>query len=99
LKYGKDVGKYRAEAQRRLEEHAVLAEDLSAEVIRTSSGDVAKTLVEIVHERHITQLVLGQPARSRWEEIIRGSIINRLLRLGTNIDIHLVSRSRVPSAE
>jgi two-component system sensor histidine kinase KdpD len=36
----------------------------------------------------------GQPARSRWEEVIRGSIINRLLRLGTNIDIHLVSRRR-----
>jgi two-component system sensor histidine kinase KdpD len=94
LKCGKDAGKYRAEAQRRLEEHAVLAEDLGAEVIRTSSGDIAKTLVEIVHERHITQLVLGQPARSRWEEIIRGSIVNRLLRLGTNIDIHLVSRRR-----
>jgi len=94
LKYGKDAPKQREAAQRRLEEHAVLAEDLGAEVIRTSSRDIAKKLVEIAHERQVTQLVLGQPARSHWEELIRGSIINRLLRLSTDIDIHLVPRSR-----
>jgi two-component system, OmpR family, sensor histidine kinase KdpD len=77
----------------RIEEHAILAEDLGAEVIRTSSHDIAKTLVEIAHERQVTQLVLGQPARSHWEELLRGSIINRLLRLSTDIDIHLVPRS------
>src|SRR6266516_686484 len=94
LKYGKDAPKQREAAQRRLEEHAVLAEDLGAEVIRTSSRDIAKKLVEIAHERQVTQLVLGQPARSHWEELIRGSIINRLLRLSTDIDIHLVPRNR-----
>lgn len=90
LKYGKEAGKHRAEAQRHLEEHAVFAEDLGAEVIRIRSRDIAKALVEIAHERHITQLVLGQPARSRWEEILHGSIINRVLRLSSDIDIHLV---------
>ena len=78
---------------RRLEEHALLAEDLGAEVIRTSSSDIAMKMVEVARERQITQIVLGQPARSRWEEFIRGSIINRLLRLSTDIDIHLVPRS------
>ena len=62
-------------------------------MIRTSSRDIAKTLVEIAHERQVTQLVLGQPARSHWEELLRGSIINRLLRMSTEIDIHLVPRS------
>ncbi len=94
LKYGSEVNKYREAAQRRLEEHALLAEDLGAEVIRTSSRDIAKTLVEIANERQVTQLVLGQPARSRWEEILRGSIINRVLRMSSDIDIHLVPRSR-----
>ena len=93
LKYGREAKKYREAAQHRLEEHALLAEDLGAEVIRTKSSDIAKTLVQIARERQVTQLVLGQPARSRWEEIIRGSIINRVLRLSTDIDIHLVPRS------
>jgi two-component system sensor histidine kinase KdpD len=94
LKYGRTTKKYQETAQRMLEEHALLAEDLGAEVIRTKSGDIARTLVEIARERQVTQLVLGQPARSHWEELLRGSIINRLLRLSTNIDIHLVPRVR-----
>ena len=94
LKYGGEAQQHREAAQRRLEEHAVFAEDLGAEIIRTSSRDIARTLVEVAHERQVTQLVLGQPARSHWEELLRGSIINRLLRLSTDIDIHLVPRSR-----
>ena len=94
LRYRGDAKRYREAALQRLEEHATLAEDLGAEVIRTSSPDIAKKLVEIARERHVTQIVLGQPARSHWEELLRGSIINRLLRMSTDIDIHLVPRSR-----
>ena len=94
LKYRGEAKKYREAAQRRLEEHAVLAEDLGAEVIRTKSRDIAKTLVEIAKQHQVTQIVLGQPARSRWEELIRGSIINRVLRLSPEIDIHLVPQER-----
>jgi two-component system, OmpR family, sensor histidine kinase KdpD len=93
LKYRGEAKQHWEEAQRRVEENAMLAEDLGAEVIRTSSRDIPKTIVEIAHERQVTQIVLGQPARSHWEELLRGSIINRLLRLSTDIDIHLVPRS------
>ncbi len=92
LKYGRGMRKRREEAQKRLEEHSVLAEDLGAEVIRMKSRDIARSLVEIAHQRQITQIVLGQPARSRWEELLRGSVINRLLRLSSGVDIHLVPR-------
>lgn len=93
LKYGTDAPKQREAALLRLEEHAVLAEDLGAEVIRTKSHDIAKTLVEIAREHQVTQIVLGQPARTWWEELLRGSIVNRLLRLSSEIDIHIVPRS------
>lgn len=93
LKYGTDAPKQREAALLRLEEHAVLAEDLGAEVIRTKSYDIAKTLVEIAREHQVTQIVLGQPARTWWEELLRGSIVNRLLRLSSEIDIHIVPRS------
>ncbi len=94
LKYGKDAGRQREHSLRRLEEHAVFAEDLGAEVIRVKGHDIARTLVEVVKERQVTQIVLGQPARSRWEEILRGSMINRLLRLNVGVDIHLVPHDR-----
>src|SRR5579884_855052 len=93
LRYGKNAPKQWEKAQRSLEEHILLAEDLGAEVIRTKSRDIARTLVEIAREYHITQIVLGQPSRSHWEELLRGSIINRILRLNTEIDIHLDRKS------
>src|SRR5207237_5821546 len=93
LKHGRNIKRYQEQALQRLEEHAMLAEDLGAEVIRTSSRDIAAKLIEIAKERQVTQIVLGQPARSRWEEILRGSITNRLLRLSVDIDIHLVPLS------
>ena len=94
LKYGRDAGRQRERSLRRLEEHAVFAEDLGAEVIRAKGHNIARTLVEIVKERQVTQIVLGQPSRSRWEEILRGSMINRLLRLDVGVAIHLVPRNR-----
>jgi two-component system sensor histidine kinase KdpD len=94
LKHQSDAPRQRELALRRIEEHTLLAEDLGAEVIRLKSRDIAKTLVQVAKERQVTQLVLGQPARSWWEEILRGSIVNRLLRLSSNIDIHLVPREK-----
>lgn len=92
LKFGSDASRQYELALRRIEDHARLAEDLGAEVVRMSSRDIAKTLVQVAKEHQVTQIVLGQPARSWWEEILRGSIVNRLLRLSTAMDIHLVPR-------
>lgn len=90
LKYGHRARQHREEDQRQLEEHATLAEDLGAEIIRSKSPDTARALVQIAREHQVTQIVLGQPTRPRWEEVIRSSMINRLLRLSTAINIHLV---------
>ncbi|GAC1666052.1 MAG: hypothetical protein PVS3B1_01930 [Ktedonobacteraceae bacterium] len=92
LKFGTDTARYQEEAARMLEEHAQLAEDLGAQVIRTHSKDIARTLVRIAREHQVTQIVLGQPARSWWEEFLRGSTVNRLLRFSTEMDIHIVPR-------
>ena len=90
LKYGSRARQHWEEDQRSLEEHVLLAEDLGAEMVRLTSSDIAHALVQLAKERQVTQIVLGQPARPRWEEFIRSSMINRLLRLNTEIHIHLV---------
>lgn len=55
---------------------------------------VAKVIAEIAREKHVTQLILGQTAQSRWKEITKGSIINVLLNEIPFVDIHIVSVSR-----
>lgn len=66
------------------------AEDLGAMTVQVSGNDIARILITEAPARHITQLVLGLPARSRWEERLSGSVINRILRLNTEMRIHLV---------
>lgn len=55
---------------------------------------VTKVIAEIAREKHITQIILGQTAQSRWEQIARGSVINSLLREIPFIDLHIVSVAR-----
>ncbi|MGY3714339.1 universal stress protein [Sutcliffiella cohnii] len=54
----------------------------------------AKVIGEVAREKHITQIVLGQTAQSRWEQIAKGSIINTLIREIPFIDLHIVSVAR-----
>ncbi|MFN2745163.1 KdpD-like non-kinase potassium sensor [Bacillus sp. z60-18] len=56
---------------------------------------VSETITEIAKKKSITQIVLGQSARSRWEEITKGSIVNSIMRHTDGIDIHIVSDEKV----
>lgn len=40
---------------------------------------------------NVTRIILGQSKRTRWEEIIHGSIVNRILRITKNIDVFVVA--------
>src|SRR5262249_19814661 len=85
------------EGERALKEHLRLAEDLGAEVVQVEGRDVAAELARVAHERHVTQIVIGQPARGRWAELLGGgSVVNRLLRLPTGADIHVVPMRSTP---
>jgi len=54
----------------------------------------SKVIVEVAKRHFITQILLGQSARTRWEEIKKGSIVNEIMRGTTNIDIHIVADSK-----
>lgn len=55
---------------------------------------VAKVIGEFAKEKNITQVILGQTAQSRWEEITKGSFINVLLNEIPFVDLHIISVSR-----
>lgn len=67
-----------------------LAADLGAEVLHVSGVDIADVLARTAREQHITQIVIGQPTRSRWQEFWRPSVVNRLLRHPLGAAIHIV---------
>ncbi len=67
------------EAFSRLEEYQRMARDLGARVITLKDKNVADALIEFARKENISHVVFGQSARSRWDVLLRGSIINRFL--------------------
>lgn len=55
---------------------------------------IAKVIGEVAKKMNITQIIIGQTAQSRWEEITKGSFINVLLNEIPFVDLHIVSVSR-----
>lgn len=62
-----------------LEDNTALAESLGAKVIRLKGRKVADALIEFARRNGITHVIFGQTARSRWDILLNGSIINRFL--------------------
>jgi len=63
----------------RLEEYQRMARDLGARVVTLKDKHVADALIEFARKENISHVVFGQSARSRWDILLRGSIINRFL--------------------
>jgi len=74
-----------------------LAKELNVEeyiIKEKENRPVTKVIAEVARQKHITQIILGQTAQSRWEEITKGSVINILLKEIPFIDLHIISVSR-----
>ncbi|HXC02928.1 MAG TPA: sensor histidine kinase KdpD [Opitutaceae bacterium] len=79
------------EGQRLLDQNLALARELGAEVVVTHDEDMAAALVRVARVHNATQIVVGKPRGNRWRDWLRGgSLVDRLARLGGEIDIYMV---------
>src|SRR5215510_10707274 len=62
-----------------LVENTRFAEELGAQVVKLKGKRVADALIEFARREGITHVVFGQSARSRWDILVHGSVINRFL--------------------
>jgi two-component system, OmpR family, sensor histidine kinase KdpD len=81
-----------------LEEHRSLLTELGGTYHEIVGDDIGKALIEFARAENATQLVLGASRRSRWVELTRGSVINRVIRDSGSIDVHVIS-SEEPERE
>lgn len=59
--------------------------------LRVTSTDVAQAIADTAHKYHITQVVLGQSQKSRWELFWRGSLVQKLVRYLKEVDLHVIA--------
>lgn len=77
-------------------EWKMLAQQFNAKLIfeEKQNRKPAKVIIDVANKYKVTQILLGQSARTRWEEIRKGSIVNMIMRETSNIDIHIVADGR-----
>lgn len=61
------------------------------EEIPLHQDTAADQIVQYATDHNVTRIVMGQSKRTRWEEIVYGSIINKILRKTKNIDVFIVA--------
>ena len=82
-----------SEAERdRLAETMRLAERLGGEAITLPSGArrIADDVLGFARRQNVTHIVIGKSTRSRWFEIVNGSVVHDLVRRAGNIGVHVV---------
>ena len=62
-----------------LESHFRLAKQLGAEVVTLTGKSIPKELARFAAEKYITQIIIGHSTRTKWQTILRGSTITKLL--------------------
>ena len=75
----------------RVQRFLALAEELGAKVASTTGESVAEAVLSFSHEHNITKIIAGKPFRPRWFEMLRGSVIDQIIRSSGSIDVYVVS--------
>src|SRR6201997_4068 len=74
-----------------------LAEALGGEAVTLPAGDrgIAEDVVRYAQANNVTQIVIGKSARSRWFEMVPGSVVHDLVRRSGNISVHVIAGDTV----
>ncbi len=75
----------------RLDAHLRLVEALGGNVVRLAGTQVSVALLEYARKNNVTRVVIGKPTHSRFRDLIRGSVLDEVVRGSGDIDVHVVS--------
>jgi two-component system, OmpR family, sensor histidine kinase KdpD len=70
-----------------------LAQALGGEPVTVPGGDhrIADDVIGYAHANNITQIIIGKSTRTRWFEILHGSVVHDLVRRAGNISVHVIA--------
>jgi two-component system sensor histidine kinase KdpD len=81
--------------QVRLQRNLALARELGGEVVTSADRDPAQALLRLARQHNVTQIVIGKPEQTRFQELLRGgSLVDRLVRASGDIDVYVVRGDR-----
>ncbi len=54
-------------------------------------GRMADDVMDFAHSNNVTQIVIGKSGRTRWFELLNGSVVHDLVRCSGNISVHVIA--------
>jgi two-component system sensor histidine kinase KdpD len=85
-----EPGRIKPEDHVALTDNIRFAQQLGAKVVKLKGSRIADVLVEFAKREGITHVIFGQSARSRWDLLLHGSIVDRFLRDVRNATVQIV---------
>jgi two-component system sensor histidine kinase KdpD len=89
-----EPGRIKREDQIALQDNIRFAGHLGATVVKLNGAAVADLLIDYARRERITHVIFGQSARSRWDLLLHGSIVDRFLREMPNATVQIVPVDR-----
>jgi two-component system sensor histidine kinase KdpD len=85
------------EKRDRIARNLRLAEELGAKTLTLPGQSVAETIINYARQHNVTKVIVGKPLRPRWDELLRGSVVDRLARQSGSIDVYIISGEPSPA--
>ncbi|WP_341527885.1 universal stress protein [Nostoc sp. UHCC 0302] len=76
-----------------------LCKEFEGTFLRVTSNNVANAIAQVAEKYRITQIVIGESQRSRWQILLKGSLTQKLVRLLKNIDLHIIASEKIASSK
>lgn len=76
-----------------------LCKEFGGNFIRVRDSNALKAIIDTAKGYRITQIVMGESQKSRWQILFKGSLTQRILRLLKNVDIHIIATSNTKDSE
>lgn len=67
-----------------------LCRQFGGEFLRVKNTDIAAAIADTAKKYHVTQVVIGQSRKSRWELLWHGSLVQKLVRYLKDVDLHVI---------
>src|SRR6201991_4649123 len=85
------------EQRDRLDATLRLAEALGGEALTIPGVGrrIADDVISFAHANNVTQIIIGKSTRSRWFEIMQGSVVHDLVRRAGNIGVYVIPGEQI----
>jgi two-component system sensor histidine kinase KdpD len=67
-----------------------LAQQLGGEVVQVPGSDIADALIDYARANNVTHVIVGRSVRPRWQQVLFGSVTQRLINRGGGITVHVI---------